>query len=83
MAKLAAIIIDESYGKMKINFPSTQPHCWEKHPLDPINLEYADVDGFVAYDLCRMIKLMMKGLRHLQPKLQMKVEYCPTCESKI
>ena len=26
---------------------------------------------------------MMKGLRHLQPKLQMKSEYCPSCASKI
>ena len=83
MDKLAAIIIGESYRKMKTNFPSTQHHCWEKQPLDPINLEYAAVDGFVAYDLYRRIKLMMKGLRHLQPKLQMKAEYCPSCVSKI
>ena len=69
MAKLAAIIIDESYGKMKTNFPSTQHHCSEKQPLYPINLEYAAVDGFVTYDLYCRIKLMMKGIRHLQQKL--------------
>ncbi|XP_051212060.1 uncharacterized protein [Lolium perenne] len=61
MADMANSLIDKSYKGMKKEFPSVQHKFWEKNPLDEINLEYADRDGFVAYDLYRIIRLYNYG----------------------
>jgi hypothetical protein len=69
MADMAASLIDSSYKGMKKEFPSVQHKFWEKNPLDDINLEYAARDGFVAYQLYRIIRNCNYGLRHLVPPL--------------
>ncbi|KAM0848630.1 hypothetical protein ACQ4PT_054253 [Festuca glaucescens] len=67
MADMAAALIDKTYKGMKKEFPSSQHKFWEKKPLDKINLEYAARDGFVAYELYRIIRLCNYGQRHLLP----------------
>ncbi|KAM0825464.1 hypothetical protein ACQ4PT_069539 [Festuca glaucescens] len=67
MADMADGLIDKSYKGMKKEFPSEQHKFWEKNPLDEINLEYAARDGFVAYELYRIIRRCNYGQRHLLP----------------
>ncbi|XP_051211314.1 uncharacterized protein [Lolium perenne] len=67
MADMAAALIDKSYGGMKKEFPSSQHKFWEKKPVGEINLEYAARDGFVAYELYRIIIVCNYGHRHLLP----------------
>ena len=55
MSVMASILIDDSYGQMKVKFPEKQHDFWEKQPLDSVNIEYAAVDGFVSYELYRKI----------------------------
>ncbi|KAI4978367.1 hypothetical protein ZWY2020_014921 [Hordeum vulgare] len=51
MADMAAALIDEEYHDMKRAFPKSQHKKWGKTPLDPINIEYAAKDGYIAYEL--------------------------------
>ena len=47
MAHLAAALIDEEYAHMNTKFPKSGHKLWEKTPLDPINIEYAGIDGYI------------------------------------
>ena len=67
MADMASALIDEEYMMMMKNFPKTGHKFWEKKPLDPINIEYAARDGYVAYELYRRIGVFNYGRRHLVP----------------
>jgi hypothetical protein len=67
MADMAAALIDEHYAHMKTKFPKSGHKHWEKTPLDPINIEYAAIDGYVAYELYRKIRIFNYGQRHLVP----------------
>ncbi|KAM0910743.1 hypothetical protein ACQ4PT_013939 [Festuca glaucescens] len=83
MADMAASLIDKSYKGMKKEFPSVQHKFWEKNLLDEINLEYAARDGFVAYELYRIIRLCNYGQRHLLPPLATPTAVQPTSTSGI
>ena len=65
MADMAAALIDEHYTDMKTKFPKSGHKHWENTPLDPINIEYAAIDGYVAYELYRRIGICNYGQRHL------------------
>jgi DNA polymerase elongation subunit (family B) len=67
MANMAAAVIDEEYADMKTKFPKDQHKEWEKTPLDAINIEYAAIDAYVAYELYRKIGIVNYGQRHLVP----------------
>ena len=67
MANMAAAVIDEEYAGMKTKFPKDQHKKWEKTPLDAINIEYAAIDPYVAYELYRRIGIVNYGQRHLVP----------------
>ena len=67
MADMAAALIDEEYAGMKKKFPKSGHKHWEKTPLDPINIEYAAIDGYVAYELYRRIGISNYEQRHLVP----------------
>jgi len=67
MADMAAALIDEDYADMKRKFPKSQHKLWEKTPLDPINIEYAAIDGYISYELYRKIRIFEYGQRHLVP----------------
>ncbi|KAK1573514.1 hypothetical protein QYE76_059303 [Lolium multiflorum] len=83
MADMAASLIDISYKGMKKEFPSIQHKFWEKNPLDEINLEYAAKDGFVAYELYRIIRNFNYGQRHLLPSLATPTAVQPASTSGI
>ena len=53
MADMAAAYIHEDYAGMKTTFPKRQHMCWQKNPLDWINLDYAAVDAYVSFELYR------------------------------
>ena len=67
MATLAGEIIHKSYKKMKINLPRKGHDFWEKQPLDKVNLKYAAIDGFVAFELYSKLQNRHKGPVVLQP----------------
>jgi hypothetical protein len=67
MDDMAAALIDESYASMKKKFPKSQHNHWAKTPLDPINIDYAAVDGYVSYELYRRIGIYNYAKRHLVP----------------
>ena len=67
MADMAAALIDEEYARMKKKFPKSGHEHWEKTPLDRINIEYAAIDGYVAYELYRRIGISNYEQRHLVP----------------
>ena len=54
MADMADAFIHEDYAAMKKKFPKKQHRFWENNPLDRINLEYAAVDAYVAFELFRV-----------------------------
>ena len=55
MGALAADLIDPSYYEMKYEFPEEGHKCLAKQPLDEVNLKYADVDGYVSFEVyCRL-----------------------------
>lgn len=68
MAQLAGELINKSYETMKTKFPKIGHKNWEKQPLDEVNLRYAAVDGFVSFELYRVLQCILKGLVCLQPK---------------
>jgi hypothetical protein len=61
MANMAALLIDEEYADMKRKFPQSGHEHWEKTPLDPINIEYAAIDGYVVYELYYRIGISNYG----------------------
>ena len=67
MADMAFTLIDEEYADMKTKLPNDQHKLWEKTPLDGINIEYAAVDAYVAYEVYRKIGSVNYGQRHLVP----------------
>ena len=68
MADMAVAVIEEDdYAEMKTGFPKTQHDHWEKTPLDAINIEYAAIDAYVAYEVYRRIGIINYGQRHLVP----------------
>uniref|UniRef100_A0A8I7BA24 Uncharacterized protein n=1 Tax=Hordeum vulgare subsp. vulgare TaxID=112509 RepID=A0A8I7BA24_HORVV len=67
MAHMAAVLIDGEYTDMNTKFPKPWHKLWEKTPLDPINIEYAAIDGYVAYELYLRIGICNYGQRHLVP----------------
>ena len=68
MADLAGELINKSYETMKKDFPKGGHDLWEKQPLDEVNLKYVAVDGFVSFELYRVLQCIQKGLVCLQPK---------------
>ncbi|CAM0944036.1 unnamed protein product [Alopecurus aequalis] len=68
MATIAGHIIDDSYKDMKYKFPEDGHKFWDTQPLDEVNLRYAAIDGFVAFELYRRLQLILKGLVVLQTK---------------
>ena len=67
MANMAFALIDEEYADMKTKFHKDQHKLWEKTPLDAINIEYAAIDAYVAYEVYRKIRIVNYGQRHLVP----------------
>jgi ribonuclease D len=70
MAAMAAKLIHPKYAGMKDNFVSDfekrQGHdYWDFKPLADMNLEYAATDGYVTYELARIITLVRRGGMHL------------------
>ena len=66
MAAMAAKLIHPKYASMKEKFVTDyekrQGHdYWEYKPLADMNLEYAATDGYVTYELGRIIKLVIQG----------------------
>ena len=55
MASLATRILDESYDKMKEDFPMDRHDFWDEWPLSDINLKYAAIDAYVTYQLYKKI----------------------------
>ena len=68
MADLAGELINKTYLTMKTDFPKDGHTSWEKQPLDDVNIKYAAVDGFVSFELYRVLQCVLKGLVCLQPK---------------
>ena len=54
MAHMATAFIHEGYERMKKKFHKRNHNFWEKNPLDWINLEYAAIDAYVAFELFRV-----------------------------
>ena len=52
---MAVDLIDPWYSNMKEKFPYKAHDNWRCQPLDKINKEYAAIDGFVAFELYRVI----------------------------
>ena len=70
MAVMAAKLIHPKYAGMKDNFVSDfekrQGHdYWDFKPLADMNLEYAATDGYVTYEIARIITLVRRGGKHL------------------
>lgn len=76
MGDLAKTIIDSSYEEIKGKFPKDNHNYWEWKPLDPANLKYAAIDGYVSYELYRRILDMKKGLR-----VRLDAEPCHRCRA--
>ena len=57
MSTMATRLIDPWYNDMKKKFHHKQHKRWGVIPLDKINLEYAAIDAWVAYELYRKIVL--------------------------
>ena len=63
MSVMAADLIDPWYADMKKNFPFQAHSSWENRPLAKINKDYAAIDGFVAFELYRvMLERLDAGL---------------------
>ena len=50
-----------------LKFPGDGHKYWEKQPLDDVNIKYAVLDGFVSFELYRVLQCILKGLVCLQP----------------
>ena len=69
MASLATRILDESYDKMKEDFPTDRHDFWDEWPLSDINLKYAAIDAYVTYQLYKKIHFFLRYL-----------VFCPICK---
>ena len=54
MAPMASVIIHDNYKTMKSGFPKENHKYWGKNPLDMINIQYAAIDAYVAFELYHM-----------------------------
>ena len=77
MAAMASKLIHPKYAGMKEKFVTDyqkrQGHgFWEYKPLSDMNLEYAATDGYVTYELGRILTLLIRGRQHLGT-------ICPSC----
>ena len=54
MAHMSTAYIHEDYARMKEKFPKKNHNFLEKNPPDWINLEYAAIDAYVAFELFRV-----------------------------
>ena len=71
MAAMAGELIDEKFFKMKDGMQGNMAErighsYWEWKPLSKKNLTYAILDGYVTYELYRVISLVNKGQAHLE-----------------
>ena len=71
MAAMAGKLIDKKFLKMKEgmkdNMQKRKGHSyWEWKPLSEKNLKYAILDGYVTYELYRVISSVNKGQAHLK-----------------
>ena len=64
MPTMAADLIDLHYATMKTNFHHKRHGYWDVIPLPGVNIDYAAVDGFVSYELNRLLDLYEKGTSH-------------------
>ena len=60
MATMAATLIDPKFKEMKKEFRDDEVHrvghkYWECKPLSKINIEYAAIDGYIAYELYNIL----------------------------
>lgn len=66
MAKMATTLIHPKYAHMKTDFvddwEEVQGHnYWEWKPLADKNMEYAAIDGYVTYELTRIVTVVHQG----------------------
>ena len=66
MAKMASTLIHPKYAGMKEEFvddyEELQGHnYWEWKPLADMNMEYAAIDGYVTYELTRIVTTVNQG----------------------
>ena len=54
MAPMATVIIHDNYSTMKSGFPKENHQKWGNIPLDRINIRYAAIDAYVAFELYHM-----------------------------
>ena len=71
MAAMAGELIDEKFFKMKDGMQGNMAErighsYWEWKPLSKKNLTYAILDGYVTYELYRVISSVNKGQAHLE-----------------
>jgi ribonuclease D len=67
MATMASELIHPKYAGMKEKFVTDYDkfeghNYWEWKPLSDMNLEYASIDGYVAYELARIVTIVNQGL---------------------
>ena len=55
MATMTLDLIDPHYATMKTNFHHKSHRYWDVIPLPGVNIDYAAVDGFVSYELNRLL----------------------------
>ncbi|XP_071685323.1 uncharacterized protein [Lolium perenne] len=63
MATMASELIHPKYAGMKEKFVTDYDkfeghNYWEWKPLSDMNLEYASIDGYVAYELSRIVTIV-------------------------
>ena len=66
MAKMAATLIHPKYASMKEEFLDDYEalqghHYWEWKPLADMNMKYAAIDGYVTYELTRIVTIVNQG----------------------
>ena len=66
MATMTLDLIDPHYATMKTIFHHLNHGFWDVIPVPVDNIHYTTVDGFVSYELNRLLDLYEKGTRHLR-----------------
>jgi hypothetical protein len=72
MATMASELIHPKYAGMKEKFVHDYDrfeghNFWEWKPLSDMNLEYASIDGYVTYELARIVTIVNQGLHPQRP----------------
>ncbi|XP_051211330.1 uncharacterized protein [Lolium perenne] len=67
MVTMASELIHPMYTGMKDKFVMDHDkfeghNYWEWKPLSDMNLEYASIDGYVSYELARIVTIVNQGL---------------------